>query len=51
MTSDQFEREKNYMVSLFIAKNMLSKGLITDKEYRRIDAMLVDKYKPVIGVL
>lgn len=49
MTKEQFEREKNYMVSFVIAKTTLSKGLISDKEYRRIDAMLVEKYRPVMG--
>lgn len=51
MTQEQFEREKNYRVSLAIAKAMLSKKLITQHEYSKIDAMLIVKYKPVIGSL
>jgi len=51
MTPDQFEREKNFRVSLAIAKSMLAKGLITAKEYNRIKSDLIVKYQPVIGAL
>ena len=51
MTQVQFKREKNYRVSLAIAKAMLTKKLITEKEYRKIDTMLIAKYNPVIGGL
>lgn len=51
MSKEQFNSEKNYRVSLFIAKSMLSKKLITDKEYSKIDRMLIEKYKPIIGSL
>lgn len=49
MTKEQFECEKNYRVSLIIAKAMLSKGLISIHEYNRINKALIMKYKPVIG--
>jgi hypothetical protein len=51
MTHEQFEREKNYRVSLTISKAMLSKRLITEKEYSKIDSMLITKYKPILGGL
>jgi len=51
MTQGQFEREKNYRVSLAIAKAMLSKKLINEQEYSKIDKMLIIKYKPVLGSL
>lgn len=51
MTNEQFEREKNYRVSLSIAKAMLMKGIITEKDLKEIDLMLIDKYKPLIGSL
>jgi len=49
MSHEQFEREKNYRVSIAIAKTMLSKGLISDSDYRKIDTMLIAKYRPIIG--
>ena len=49
MTKEQFEREKNYRVSIAILKTMLLRQLINEKEYKQIDSMLIKKYKPVIA--
>ena len=51
MTRAQFEGEKNYRVSLSITKGMLQRGLITEKEFRRMDELLKGKYSPIIGSL
>jgi len=51
MTKAQFEREKNFQASLCIAKAMLEKDLIDRKEYGKIKAILIGKYKPIIGSL
>ena len=51
MTHEQFEHEKDYRVSITISKAMLSKRLITEHEYGKIDTMLIAKYKPVFGGL
>jgi hypothetical protein len=51
MTHEQFKREKNYRVSLAIAKSMLSKSIISESEFKRIDTMLISKYRPVFGGL
>jgi len=49
MTGVQFEREKNYGAGVAVARMMLSKGIITEKEYRKIDTIFRKKYRPVIG--
>ena len=51
MTKEQFEREKNYQTSRAIVKVMLDKGLVTEKEYKKIDTKLVAKFQPIIGTL
>ena len=51
MTNGQFEREKNYGVVMAVARMMLSKGLISEKDYRKIDTIYKAKYRPVIGAL
>ena len=51
MTNEQFDREKNYGVAMALARAMLSKGLITEKDYRKIDTIYKAKYRPVIGAL
>ena len=47
MTKEQFEREKNYRTSHAIVKSMLKNGIITDREYKKIDTILKHKYRPV----
>lgn len=49
MTKEQFEREKNYQTSRAIVKSMLNNGVITEKEYKKIDTKLVGRYRPLIG--
>jgi hypothetical protein len=51
MTREQFEREKNYLGAVSIAKALLSRRLITAKEYGKIDTMLINKYRPLLGGL
>jgi len=51
MTNGQFEREKNYGVVMAVARMMLSKGLISEKDYQKIDTIYKAKYRPIIGAL
>lgn len=51
MNNQQFRREKEYGTALTIAKTLLKRGLITQREYRTIKAALMQKHRPVIGSL
>ena len=51
MTKDQLEREKNYRISIHIAKKLLKNGTISEKEYKKIDTKLTAKYRPVFGTI
>lgn len=51
MTGEQFHREQAYQVTLAIARSMLRGRLITEDEYRNIGAMMLEKYRPLIGSL
>jgi hypothetical protein len=51
MTHDQFEQEKNYRVSITIAKSMLASGIISAQDYDKIDTILLQKYHPILGCL
>ena len=51
MSKEQFEAEKDYQVSLHLAKTLLQKGLLTDEEYAIIDTKLREKYRPLFGTL
>ena len=49
MTKEQFQREKNYQASRAVVKSMLNNGVITEKEYKKIDTKLVGRYRPLFG--
>lgn len=51
MTHEQFEREKNYRVSLAVAKRMLAAGILSEQDYGKIDTILLQKYRPLLGCL
>jgi hypothetical protein len=51
MTKEQFEREKNYGVSMAVARIMLAGGIISDRDYRKIDTIFKQKYQPIIGTI
>ena len=51
VTKEQFDREKNYGAAMAVARMLLSKRLISEREYCKIDTIMRRKYKPIIGVL
>jgi len=51
MTEEQFKAEKAYQAAISIARNLRSKGLLTEEEYAVIDTNLKAKYAPIIGTL
>lgn len=51
MTQEQFDSEKNYRISLAVAKRMLLDGIISEQDYKKIDTILLNKYRPLLGCL
>lgn len=51
MTKHDFKSEKLYQTTMSIAKKLLLDGIISADEYRQIDTIFLDKYKPVFGTL
>ena len=48
---DDFRSEKLYQATMSMARKMLHDGLITEEEYRQIDTIFLEKYRPIIGTL
>ena len=44
MTNEQIEKENLYQATMSIAKNLLSKGVISEEEYAQIDTNFRNKY-------
>ena len=51
VNKEQFRAEKLYRMSLSVAKSMLDEGIISEDELGNIDEMLLQKYRPVLGML
>ena len=51
MSKEQMRQEKLYQVTMSMVRRMLAEGLITEKEYRQIDTMFLEKYRPLFGTL
>ena len=48
LSENQFKRQINYESSLSIAANLHELGLITEAEFSRIKARLINKFNPII---
>ena len=51
MDEKEFEAEKLYYISMSIAKSMLEKGIIDEEVLAIIDTKLLEKYRPISGIL
>lgn len=51
MRKDEFRNEKLYQTTMSIARKMLKEGIVSEEEYRQIDAIFLEKYRPVFGTL
>ena len=51
MHRSDFKSEKQYYISINIAKSMLEKGIITKDVFDVIDTNLKEKYKPIPVIL
>lgn len=51
MSEEQFGSEKLYQATMSMAKNLLIKGIVSTDEYKQIDTIFREKYKPSLGIL
>ncbi len=51
MSREEFQNEKLYQTTMYIARKMFNEGLITEKEYCQIDTIFSEKYHPTLGTL
>ena len=51
VSKEQLTNEKLYHATMSMVRRMLEKGLISEEEYRQIDTMFLEKYRPVFGTL
>jgi hypothetical protein len=51
VSKEDFRNEKLYQTTMHLARKMLDDGIISEVEYRQIDTIFFEKYKPVFGTL
>ncbi len=51
MNNNQFERQENYSISLEILFSLKENNLITDVEFKEVERLLNEKYKPIISIV
>ncbi len=51
MNNKQFENQKMYNVSLLILSKLKENKLITESEFIESEALLNEKYKPIIAIV
>ena len=51
MTSNQFERQKNYSISLGVLSQLKENNLISVEEFKEAETLLNEKYKPIISIV
>lgn len=51
MNNNQFERQKNYSISLEILFSLKENNLITDAEFKEAEKLLNEKFKPIISIV
>lgn len=51
MNDTDFEREKAYQTTMSLVRQLRKNGTFTDEDYRRIDTMMLEKYRPILGTL
>jgi len=51
MNRENFHRERLYQASISIARTMHRRGIISKDEFCLIDTVLLEKYRPLLGML
>lgn len=51
MSKEEFRNEKLYQTTMHLDRKMLEEGVVSEEEYRQIDTIFLEKYKPVFGTL
>ncbi len=51
VSSSEFNSEMNYQITMSYVRQLRKNGTVTDEEYRKIDTIMLKKYRPILGTL
>lgn len=51
MSKEELRNEKLYQTTMHMVRKLFEDGVITEKEYRQINTIFLEKYHPIFGTL
>ena len=48
LSEDQMQRQKDYSATRYALEQLRKQGILSDKEYRHAQALMVKEYQPII---
>ena len=48
MTGEQLQREIKYRVAMSLVKELLKSGMITEDDYRAVEAQMIRIFEPIL---
>ena len=51
MSKEELKNEKLYQTTMHMVRKLYEDGAITEKEYRQIDTIFLEKYHTIFGTL
>ena len=49
--SEEWNNEFQYQLTMSLVRQLKENGTISDNEYKQIDTIMLEKYKPILGTL
>lgn len=51
MMNKDFDSEFQYQITMSLVHQLKNNGTVSDGEYKKIDAIMLEKYRPILGTL
>ena len=49
--NEEWNNEFQYQLTMSLVRRLKNNGTISDNEYKQIDTIMLEKYKPILGTL
>ena len=49
--NEEWNNEFQYQITMSLVRRLKENGTISDNEYKQIDTIMLEKYKPILGTL
>lgn len=49
--NEEWNNEFQYQITMSLVRGLKNNGTISDNEYKQINTIMLEKYKPILGTL